>query len=88
MTNPPVAQQLELPGMTSHNTPPAAASKASSRASAFTELGFQATIAALQEEIRALYLADTVPWIVGYSGGKDSTATLQLILETAGSCPL
>ena len=79
MTNPPVAQQLELPGMTSHTTPPATASKASPRASAFTELGFQATIAALQEEIRALYLADTVPWIVGYSGGKDSTATLQLI---------
>ena len=31
------------------------------------------------EEIRALYLADNIPWVVGYSGGKDSTATLQLV---------
>lgn len=88
MTNPPVAQQLELPGMTSNTAPPAAASKANPRASAFTELGFQANIAALQEEIRALYLADTVPWIVGYSGGKDSTATLQLIWSAIAELPV
>lgn len=87
MTPPTVAQQLELPGMTSHTTPPVAASKASPRDSAFSELGFQATIAALQEEIRALYLADTVPWIVGYSGGKDSTATLQLIWSAIADLP-
>lgn len=30
-------------------------------------------------EIQALYRSDGVPWIVGYSGGKDSTASLQLI---------
>ena len=30
-------------------------------------------------EIRELYLADSIPWIVGYSGGKDSTASLQLL---------
>lgn len=47
--------------------------------SAFDEIGFKATIESLQEEIRELYLADDVPWIIGYSGGKDSTATLQLI---------
>lgn len=41
--------------------------------------GFNECIAALHEEIRALYLADDVPWIIGYSGGKDSTAILQLI---------
>jgi DNA sulfur modification protein DndC len=52
---------------------------ASKRASAFTELGFKATIEQLHEEIRELYLADDVPWIIGYSGGKDSTATLQLV---------
>lgn len=51
----------------------------SKRVSAFTELGFKQTIAQLQEEIRELYLADDVPWIIGYSGGKDSTATLQLV---------
>lgn len=49
------------------------------RKSAFNELGFQATIELLQEEIRSLYTADDVPWIIGYSGGKDSTATLQLV---------
>jgi DNA sulfur modification protein DndC len=47
--------------------------------SAFTELGLKATIATLCQEIRELYLADDVPWIIGYSGGKDSTATLQLV---------
>jgi DNA sulfur modification protein DndC len=33
----------------------------------------------LTEEIRELYTADEVPWVVGYSGGKDSTAVLQLV---------
>lgn len=33
----------------------------------------------LKVTIRNLYLADEIPWIVGYSGGKDSTATLQLV---------
>lgn len=33
----------------------------------------------LLEEIRELYTADQVPWIIGYSGGKDSTAVLQLV---------
>lgn len=59
-------------------SPPASELKAV-RYSAFTENGFKQTIAALCEEIRELYLADSVPWIIGYSGGKDSTATLQLI---------
>ena len=29
--------------------------------------------------IRRLYLEDNIPWVIGYSGGKDSTATLQLV---------
>ncbi len=32
----------------------------------------------LQETVRNLYLADDIPWVIGYSGGKDSTAALQL----------
>lgn len=32
-----------------------------------------------QETIRNLYLADEIPWVIGYSGGKDSTAALQLV---------
>lgn len=30
-------------------------------------------------EIQDLYRSDPMPWIVGYSGGKDSTASLQLV---------
>ena len=30
-------------------------------------------------EIRDLYLEDERPWVVGFSGGKDSTAVLQLV---------
>lgn len=33
----------------------------------------------LQETVRNLYLADDIPWVIGYSGGKDSTAALQLV---------
>ena len=29
--------------------------------------------------IKDLYLSDSMPWIVGYSGGKDSTTCVQLI---------
>jgi len=31
------------------------------------------------KEIQDLYLIDDKPWIIGYSGGKDSTCVLQLI---------
>jgi len=31
------------------------------------------------QEIQEIYCSDPMPWIVGYSGGKDSTACLQLI---------
>lgn len=47
--------------------------------SAFTENGLKPTIAGLVDEVRELYLADQIPWVVGYSGGKDSTATLMLV---------
>jgi DNA sulfur modification protein DndC len=30
-------------------------------------------------EIQGLYKADNRPWVIGYSGGKDSTAILQLV---------
>lgn len=49
-----------------------------SKKSAFAALGLKATIDQLKEEVRQLYLADDVPWIIGYSGGKDSSAVLQL----------
>ena len=57
------------------------------RESAFEALGFKATIEDLGEEIRELYQADEVPWIIGYSGGKDSTAVLQLIWSAIAELP-
>lgn len=49
-----------------------------SKESAFAALGLKAAIQQLKEEVQQLYLSDDVPWIIGYSGGKDSTAVLQL----------
>lgn len=49
------------------------------RVTPFKEQGLRKSIEGLTAEIRELYVADDVPWIIGYSGGKDSTATLQLI---------
>lgn len=42
----------------------------------------------LCEEIRELYVADSVPWVVGYSGGKDSTAVLQLVWLALQDMPM
>jgi DNA sulfur modification protein DndC len=36
------------------------------------------TIEQAKQEIQELYCADDVPWVIGYSGGKDSSAILQL----------
>jgi DNA sulfur modification protein DndC len=47
--------------------------------SAFAELGLKKTVQLAAEEIRKLYLCDARPWVVGYSGGKDSSAVLQLV---------
>jgi len=47
--------------------------------SAFDELGLPGTIESLVKQTQQLYLEDAIPWVVGYSGGKDSTAVLQLV---------
>ena len=39
------------------------------------------------EEIKELYVEDVTPWVVGFSGGKDSTAVLQLIFEALSQFP-
>lgn len=41
----------------------------------------------LMETVRNLYLADDIPWVIGYSGGKDSTATLQLVWLALSELP-
>ncbi len=57
------------------------------RVSAFEALGFNATLQVLLQEIQALYTADEIPWIIGYSGGKDSTAILQLVWTAIAVLP-
>ncbi len=53
--------------------------------SAFDDHGLTGTLDALIERTQALYLEDGIPWVVGYSGGKDSTAVLQIVwLALAG----
>ncbi|MEA5523035.1 DNA phosphorothioation system sulfurtransferase DndC [Limnoraphis robusta] len=38
-------------------------------------------------EIQELYCQDNIPWLVGYSGGKDSTATLQVVWNSIAALP-
>jgi DNA sulfur modification protein DndC len=47
--------------------------------SVFKQYGFKVVVENLIEEITSIYLSDQIPWVVGYSGGKDSTAVLQLV---------
>lgn len=37
--------------------------------------------------IQQLYLEDSIPWVCGYSGGKDSTATVQLVWDAISRLP-
>lgn len=39
----------------------------------------QEQIAELQSEIRRVFLNDSRPWVIGYSGGKDSSCVLQMV---------
>ncbi|WP_191991821.1 DNA phosphorothioation system sulfurtransferase DndC [Bacillus aerolatus] len=40
-----------------------------------------------KEEIKKVYLSDERPWVVGYSGGKDSTVVVQLVFEALVELP-
>ncbi|MCE7890290.1 MAG: DNA phosphorothioation system sulfurtransferase DndC [Sorangiineae bacterium PRO1] len=45
------------------------------------------TLDAILEQVRSVYTADNRPWVVGYSGGKDSTTALQLIWYALAKLP-
>ena len=47
-----------------------------------------AEIKALTTEIKELYCQDQIPWVIGYSGGKDSSAILQLVWNAIAQLPL
>lgn len=49
--------------------------------------GLRAFVEDALAEIRELYLADSVPWVLGYSGGKDSTLTTMLVWLALESLP-
>ena len=41
----------------------------------------------LNSVIQRIYLEDDIPWVVGYSGGKDSTAALQVVWNALYELP-
>ena len=61
--------------------------KKSKKTSAFTQDGFRDGVDRLLEEIREVYQSDEFPWVLGYSGGKDSTAVLQLVWTAVAGLP-
>ena len=54
----------------------------------FEDGGYDEQIELRVSEIASQYLQDNLPWVVGYSGGKDSTATLQLVWMALKTIPL
>ncbi len=42
---------------------------------------------ALLSEIQEVYLADSIPWVIGFSGGKDSTTVLQMVFYALSELP-
>ena len=56
--------------------------------SVFAEDGFKKTTASAMQEVADLYTADGIPWVIGYSGGKDSTAALQLVWHALEKVPV
>jgi DNA sulfur modification protein DndC len=40
-----------------------------------------------KEQIKKAYVEDNRPWVVGYSGGKDSTVVVQLVFEALTELP-
>ena len=55
--------------------------------SAFAEEGFKTVVTKIKEEVVSLYEMDEIPWVIGYSGGKDSTAVLQLVWLALADLP-
>jgi len=41
----------------------------------------------VHDEIRKVYLSDNRPWIIGFSGGKDSTCLVQLVWNALSELP-
>jgi len=46
------------------------------------------TLKDIHQEIQHVYASDDRPWVIGYSGGKDSTTSLQLIWYALSELPV
>ena len=45
------------------------------------------SLESIHQEIREVYQSDNRPWVIGYSGGKDSTTVLQLVWYALSELP-
>lgn len=51
------------------------------------KIGIETKIKTIIEEMKIVYKNDNRPWIIGYSGGKDSTVVVQLVFMMLQSLP-
>lgn len=52
-----------------------------------SEFGKEKVLEQIYAEIQEVYLNDLRPWVIGYSGGKDSTLTTMLVIEAISRLP-
>lgn len=52
------------------------------------EYGKETVLKEIYKEIQEVYLSDSRPWVIGYSGGKDSTLTAMVVFEAIRQLPL
>lgn len=53
-----------------------------------SEFGKTETLNEIYEQIKMVYKSDNRPWVIGYSGGKDSTLTCMVVLEAVSQLPV
>lgn len=51
------------------------------------EYGKEKVLSEIYEQIQEVYKSDLRPWVIGYSGGKDSTLTCMVVLEAISRLP-
>lgn len=52
------------------------------------EFGKDMVLKEIYKDIQEVYLSDSRPWVIGYSGGKDSTLTAMVVFEAIRQLPL
>ena len=62
-------------------------SKGAMQMSLIKELGHHTVVKEKHDLIKKLYKSDQRPWIIGYSGGKDSTTVVQLVMNAIKELP-